>query len=353
MLRCFRLVKPQLLMYNKVGRTERNIMSKKKQELSPDIVLKNYWNNNEQFADLFNAALFQGEQIIRPDELLDVDTEESTILENKKYAESIKVSRDNIKIRKKSTVYGVEFVLLGLESQEHIHYAMPMRVMGYDYAAYKKQYDSNAQKYKTAEGLNADEYLSRMKKTDKFIPVITVVVYYGEKEWDGAKSLHEMLDIPEKMTKYVNDYKMLLVEARENNLILHNSNNRDLFNLLEILLDTEMPRNKVKEKAIQYSEEHNTGKTVIMTIAGATNTKLDYNSFAKGDGRMCTVFDEIAKEGEFKGEIRGRAIEIIESGLEFGLSESDILNRLQKKLGVSLQTAQEYLAMFGNKSSIS
>ena len=29
-------------------------MTKKKQELNPDIVLKNYWNNNEQFADLFN-----------------------------------------------------------------------------------------------------------------------------------------------------------------------------------------------------------------------------------------------------------------------------------------------------------
>mgnify|MGYP003289464190 CR=1 FL=1 len=234
-----------------------------------------------------------------------------------------------------------EFVLLGLESQEHIHYAMPMRIMGYDYATYKKQYDSNAQKYKTTGELKEDEFLSRMKKTDKFIPVITVVVYYGEKEWDGAKSLHEMLHIPEKMMKYVNDYKMLLVEAKENNLILHNVNNRDLFNLLEILLDTKLSKNKVKEKAIQYSEEHNPEKMVIMTVAGATNTKLDYESLAKGDGRMCTVFDEIAKEGEARG--------IVETSLEFGLSESDILSRLQKKLDVSLQMAQEYLAMFGKK----
>ena len=325
-------------------------MTKRKQELNPDTVLKNYWNNNEQFADLFNGVLFDGEQIIKADELVDVDTEESTILENKKYAESIKASRDNIKIRKKSTVYGVEFVLLGLESQEHIHYAMPMRVMGYDFAVYKKQYDSNAQKYKTAEGLNKDEYLSRMKKTDKFIPVITVVVYYGEKEWDGAKTLHEMLNIPEKMTKYVNDYKMLLVEAKENNLVLHNLNNRDLFSLLEILLDTEIPKNKVKEKAIQYCEEHNTEKTVIMTVAGTTNTRLDYSSLAKGDGRMISVFEEIAKEGEAVGEVRGRAFGIIETGLEFGLSESDILSRLQKKLDVSLQVAQEYLAMFGEQT---
>lgn len=222
-----------------------------------------------------------------------------------------------------------------------------MRVMGYDYAAYKKQYDSNTQKYKTAEGLNEDEFLSRMKKTDKFIPVITVVVYYGEKEWDGAKTLHEMLDIPEKMTEYVNDYKMFLVEAKENNLILHNVNNKDLFNLLEILLNTGLPKHKVKEKVIQYSEEHNTEKTVIMTVAGATNTKLDYNSLAKGDSRMCTVFDEIAKEGRLDGEAKG----IVETGFEFGLSENDILSRLQKKLDVSLQVAQEYLEMFGGNAS--
>ena len=201
-------------------------MVKKKQDLKPDIVLKNYWNNNEQFADLFNAVLFDGKQIIQSDELEDVDTEESTILGHKNYAESIKASRDNIKIQKKSTVYGVQFVLLGLESQEHIHYAMPMRIMGYDYGSYKKQYDSNAKKYQNAEGLDEDEFLSKMKKTNKLIPVITVVVYYDEKPWDGAKSLHEMLNIPKEMKQFVNDYKMLLVEARENDLQLHNINNK-------------------------------------------------------------------------------------------------------------------------------
>ena len=315
-------------------------MTKKK--LSPDAILKSYWNNNDQFADLFNAILFHGEQVIKADELNAMDTEESNILENKGYAESIKASRDSVKIRKKSTAYGIELVLLGLENQENIHYAMPMRVMGYDYAAYKKQYDDNAQKYKKAGGLNEDEFLSKMKKTDKFIPVITVVVYYGEKAWDGATTLHEMLNIPEEMTEFVNDYKMLLIEAKESRLILHNVNNRDFFQLLKILFDRELSRNEAKEKAMQYCEEHNTEKSVIMAVAAATNSKLDYNSLAEGDGRMCTVFDEIAKEGEAKG----RAIGIIETGFEFGLSESDILSRLQKKLDVSLQMAQEYLRMF-------
>ena len=75
-------------------------MGKKKQELKPDIVVKNYWRNNEQFADFFNAVLFDGEQIIKADELEDIDTEESSILEHKEYAESIGAARDNVKIRK-------------------------------------------------------------------------------------------------------------------------------------------------------------------------------------------------------------------------------------------------------------
>lgn len=325
-------------------------MSKKIQNLKPDTVLKDYWRDNERFADLFNAVLFDGEPVIQPEELEDVDTEESYVLEHKEYAESIQASRDNIKIRKKSMVHGVEYVLLGNESQKHIHYAMPMRIMGYDYGTYKKQYDDNAKKYQTSEGMEDDEYLSGMKKTDRFMPVISVVVYYGDKAWDGATSLCEMLDIPEKVAGYVNDYKILLVEARRNDLVLHNVNNRDLFNLLEIILDKSTPKNEAKKKAIQYGEEHQVDRSVVMTVAGATNSKIDYNAFEKGEVTMCTLFDEIAKEsetrGEAKGEARGRALGIIETGYDFKLSESDILIRLQTKLDISLQQAQEYLNMF-------
>ena len=150
-------------------------MGKTKNKLKADVVVKNYWRNNEQFADFFNAVLYEGKQVIKPD---------------------------------------VELCILGMESQEHIHYAMPMRVMGYDYGSYKKQYDSNAVKYKTAKGLSDDEFISKMKRTDKFIPIITIVIYYGEKAWDGAVSLQGMLDIPEDMKAFINDYKMNLVEAR-------------------------------------------------------------------------------------------------------------------------------------------
>lgn len=321
-------------------------MAKEKQDLKPDTVLKNYWSNNEQFADLFNAVLFDGRPVIRPEDLEDIDTEGSTVFEHRSYAESIQASRDNIKIRKRSQTHGAEFSLLGIEGQEHIHYAMPMRIMGYDYGTYKKQYDSNVKKHREAKDLEGDEFLSGMKKTDRFMPVITVVIYYGEKPWDGATTLHEILNIGKDILPYVNNYKMLLVEARQNNLTLHDVNNIDLFNLLEILLDGKSSLNKTRDRAIAYTAEHHVDRSVIMTVAGAANCRLDYNELSrKGEADMCTVFEETRAEGRAEG----RAEEIIETGYEFGLTEEEILNRLQNKLNISSSRAQDYLLRYGKK----
>ena len=54
-----------------------------------------------------------------------------------------------------------------------------------------------------------------------------------------------------------------------------------------------------------------------------------------------------------RGNIKeGEAKAIIELGFEFGLSEEEILDRLQKKLNISLQKAQEYFSMFAMKKVI-
>ena len=61
---------------------------------------------------------------------------------------------------------------------------------------------------------------------------------------------------------------------------------------------------------------------------------------------MCTVFEETRKEGM----VDGRAEEIIETGYEFGLSKDDILARLQNKLNIPMEKAQEYLSIFGQQT---
>lgn len=115
---------------------------------------------------------------------------------------------------------------------------------------------------------------------------------------------------------------------------------------MEILLDNSRPMSETKDMAIDYAREHDVNKSVVMTVAGAANCKLDYNAFEKGDGGMCTLFEKIAKENEVIGEAKG----IVETGYEFGASEADILKRLQQKLEISLQMAQEFLNMFGKQT---
>ena len=117
--------------------------------------------------------------------------------------------------------------------------------------------------------------------------------------------------------------------------------------MMRMILDKSLTRDEARKKVIDYAREHNVDKTVIMTVAGAANCRIDYNALSeKGDFDMCTLFDEIARENEARGEAKG----IVETGLDYGLSENDILKRLQEKLNLSLQMAQEYIKMFGKQT---
>lgn len=334
---------------NRVDKKSKKV--KKNRTLKADTIVKNYWRDNARFADLFNAVLFQGKPVIQPDELEDMDTDDSLVLEHREYAQSIQEMRDNIKVCKRSTVRGVEFVMLGNEAQEHVHYGIPMRIMGYDYGTYRKQYDDRARKYRETEnarkGMERDEVLSGIRKEDRLIPVISLVVYYGERPWDGAVSLHGMLEMSEEIAPFVNDYKLLLVEARKDNLKLHNLDNVDLFHLLGIFLDGDSTKDEARERAIKYAKAHEVNRDVFMAMAGVTKRVLDYHLLEeKGEGAMCTFFDQLEAEGEERGHAKG----IIEMGLAYGIPEDGILAQLQKQLEVSAQRAKEYYETFGKQT---
>ena len=55
------------------------------------------------------------------------------------------------------------------------------------------------------------------------------------------------------------------------------------------------------------------------------------------------------KKGEQIGMNRGLAQGIVETGCAFGMPKEMILNRLQEKLHISAQRAQEYFAMYSGK----
>lgn len=112
-----------------------------------------------------------------------------------------------------------------------------------------------------------------------------------------------MMAIPKEMENIVNDYKMKLVEARQNDLLFHNINNRDLFNLFGILLNKEKSTRELREEAIKYSVDHKVDKNVLNTVAGAARCDLDVDNLFKEGDSMWRVFEETRDEGEIEGQI--------------------------------------------------
>ena len=57
-----------------------------------------------------------------------------------------------------------------------------------------------------------------------------------------------------------------------------------------------------KEKAIEYTKEHEVSDMILKTVAGAANCKIDFAALKQeGGNSMWSVFEETAKEGEARG----------------------------------------------------
>lgn len=183
-----------------------------------DTKAKQFLSNNERFADLFNYYLFDGRQVIRPKDLEERDTTEVLSLYGRDRKEIQKQRWRNLLKHAiiKATKTAV-FVLLGIENQSDIHYAMPVRNMAYDAMNYGAQVSEAAGRHRQkGEGSSAAGFLSGFTKEDKLIPVITLKVYWGSDAWDAPRSLHEMFAVSDHdILKYVEDYHLHLIVPEE------------------------------------------------------------------------------------------------------------------------------------------
>ena len=182
-----------------------------------DVFTKNYISQNEVFADVFNFFIYGGRNVIKPESLKDESPEESAILffDGKK-TETAQRYRDVLKSCVVKRGKYASYVLLGVENQSKIHNAMAARVMIYDALQYGKQIENIAAKHKqNKDKMTSSEFLSGFTKSDKLIPVITLVIYFGAEKWDAPTSLYEMFDFNEEnkdFMPFVQDYKINLIQ---------------------------------------------------------------------------------------------------------------------------------------------
>ena len=244
-----------------------------------------------------------------------------------------------------------------MENQNYVDYRMVFRNMLSESLGYHKQWKQRKRLHAENRDLKqGDEYLSCVAKGEKFTPIITLVVYFGtEHLWDGAQCLYDLLDIDEEIKEYVTNYKLNLYDCQAHDTFAeYRTGLRQVFETVRYAKDKEKLRKVMEENRESYSRIDSETKEMLEVIA---NVKIPekYKVTEEGEARydMCKAFEDMKLEGieigMEKGIKQGEAKGIIESGFEFGLSEEDILSRLQNKLDISLQAAQEFLLRFGKQ----
>ncbi len=286
--------------YKRDGTGKRRINREKNRKIpKADVILKEFWRQNERFADLFNAVLFQGKGIIKAEELIEMDTDVSGIVELQGEEKSLIKMRDVVK----KSAYGAEFVLLGVENQQKIHYGMPLRTMLYDGMGYLKEYNEISRMRKGENWGNADEFLSKFRKTDRLHPVFTVTIYYGEREWDGPVSLKDMMkEIPEGLSGFFADYRMNLIQICESDrFTFHNQDVQDVFQITR-----EIYRRNFRAIEEKY-QGRNIKSELVRTIGAITESSylLEGNA-EKEELNMCKALEELEARGREEGREEGR-----------------------------------------------
>lgn len=171
-----------------------------------DEPIKKLFKNKENFADIFNATIFHGKQIIKADKLTEINTEDIHIdSTNTNESEELNITQRHRDLRMQYDDQILQIVL-GCEDQSSVDYAMSIRTMLYDALAYTKQ-QNDLELKQNKEG---KFYRGKMTKNQKVLPVLSVVFYYGEQEWNAGKSLHDLIKWPENidLKDIIPDYKM-------------------------------------------------------------------------------------------------------------------------------------------------
>ena len=257
---------------------------------------------------------------------------------------------------------GVLYLLLGLENQDYIDNTMPLRCMGYDFAAYDKQVkdymDENRQKGNSA-------YLRKIHKEQKLAPVITLVTYYGQEEWDAPKDIYEMLNMPDEWKQgentFIHNYPMNFVhmgklpdEVRER----FTSDVRLLVEYLACRDDLEKLKKLTKDMNQKISHPEDL-LDALSTVADKRYLEIKdviINKPEKEELTMCVLVDELEKTGKAKGKAED-IIDLLEEcdtvpeWLKNHIMQETDVDKLKAllKLSAKVESIEEFIKKSGMK----
>ncbi len=286
-----------------------------------DIKTNEYMSDNNRFADLFNFFLYDGKEVIIPDNLKEMDRTSLALPygDGQNSSEAIQKYRDVFKLLAAREDDKAVYILLGVEDQTTVHYAMPVRDMFYDATQYVKQVEETAKKHRIKKDSHTDaEFLSGFYKEDKLIPVITLVVYWSPDKWDGPQSIHEMLDVEdESIRSLIPDYKINLLELGAIDDIDFKKFRTSLAEAFQFIKYSKDSK-KLKAIVSENNEFTHLDRRTVEVINAVTKLDLEITKDEE-EVNMCIAIEEMKKEAREEGKE-----ELIIKMLGNGMSIEDV-----------------------------
>ncbi|MCH5267942.1 MAG: Rpn family recombination-promoting nuclease/putative transposase [Lachnospiraceae bacterium] len=281
----------------------------------------------EEFADLFNGFVFDGKQVILPENLSPLSESMRTIIRSKDDSfETVKRFRDIGRLAKIGTTQAL--LVCAVEHQDYLDYTMPQRVMLYEALEYQGQI-MTIKNLNRKKGVPSEYFISKVTLEDKLIPVITIVVYSGTADWEGACCLHDMLDldgIPDSAIPYINNWSLNLINLNEpTDASKYQSDLRLLFELAKLKKDED--EDAMNDYIRSQEKFKNLSEYTCYMLSQFLNIKIEFNDYkdeAKGGINMCKAIEKMMETARKKGVEQGLE-QGIEQGLEQGIEQGRVL----------------------------
>ena len=329
-----------------------------------DLSLKSYLSNPVRYADVYNGSVFGGVQVLDASQL-----EEAVTVVTK--ADSGVMLETTCDIAMRQKVGGGLLALWILENQEEVDYGMPVRVLlrealEYDRqvkelkrrnrAKYRLQRKSQGENFSPSRGLKcrdgtqnrnkngklaAGEYMYKVRESDRLRPVSTLVIYWGNKPWDGPRSLHEFLDfsgydesVTEEMKKLIPEYPLHILDLNEqNDYSGFQTPLRTVFELYACRAD--------KGRFLDYVKTHEecrhldveTYEIIEELIGVAKLREMQENTGGKEERDMWKAVEDLIEEGRTTGRTEGK--------IEQANQLISIIGNMMEKLHCTLEEACE------------
>ena len=257
---------------------------------SKDKIMKEFLENNAYFVDFFNAYFFDGERVLKPENCMELDSEmNDSNMDLEKHVDVIRKYND-----------GNLYSAFIIENQSCVDPSMVVRAAVYEYVAYERMLKK-----------------SKKNRNNKKLPMVNILVFYtGERPWNAASKLSELVEVDERFTACFHDYKMNLIEITGNTS--YNFNEEDVHNLFYIC-------RSIYDQSIYEGTSNHFGlvkSTVLKVVKTLTDVEwLDLEELEeKEEIEMCEAekrwLEVKSKEWEAEGIRKG-----IEQGIERGIEQ--------------------------------